>query len=359
MKVIDLTTKTQALQVRLDPSPVYDLLAAMYLVENWTPDRGFEIDRRWVARARKALDPAMRRDLHLFGQERGFLMGLTGLIEDRSGISVDEFLDVLRATAPVEVLTRMLTAPRAARPAAAVIREALAEPSGAAVEAAVAAYPSDFDAARVRAIIAQGPRAAQARLIDLVGGFYDRVYRHEEAEVLPILRADVEAKQALAATMSPVDLVERASGGFQINPDSDVSDVVLAPTFHFRPYNLISEYPGVRVFIYPVDAAAADSGASARDLTRLFKALGDETRLRVLQLLGEREMYLQEIANGLGVTHVTAIHHLALLRAAHLVRVVERQGKNYYQLRPEITAEVTDRVMRLLGKQKTKAGQRH
>lgn len=358
MKVIDLTTKTQALQVRLDPSPVYDLLAAMYLVENWTSDRGFEIDRRWVARARKALDPAMRRDLRLFGQERGFLMGLIWLIEERSGLSVGEFLEVVRATAPVELLARMLTAPRAARPAAAEVRAALTEPTAASVEAAVAAYPQDFDAERVRAIVSDSARSALA-LIDLIAGFNDRVYRHEEPAVLPILRADVEAKQALAATLAPVDLVERASGGFQINPDSDVTDVVLAPTYHFRPYNLISEYPGVRVFIYPVDVAAADPAASAADLTRLFKALGDETRLRILQLLGDREMYLQEIANRLGVTHVTAIHHLALLRAAHLVRVVERQGKNYYQLRPEITAEVSDRVARLLGRQKTKTGPRH
>jgi len=66
-------------------------------------------------------------------------------------------------------------------------------------------------------------------------------------------------------------------------------------------------------------------------------------------MLGERDMYLQEIANRLGVTHVTAIHHLALLRAAHLVRVVERQSKNYYQRRPESGDEISARLNDLLG----------
>ncbi|MGH2348889.1 MAG: ArsR/SmtB family transcription factor, partial [bacterium] len=208
-------------------------------------------------------------------------------------------------------------------------------------------------------ILALGAPAAHARILGLLSGFYDRVYRQDESAVVPILRADVVAKQSLAAALSPLELVERASGGFTIGPDSEIAHVVLAPTYYFRPYNLISEYPGVRVFVYPVDVAAAEPGAGTRELTLLFKALGDDTRVRILQLLGEREMYLQEIANRLGVSHVTAIHHLALLRAAHLVRVVERQNKNYYQRRSEITAEVTDRLVRLIGgdeKSKSKTG---
>jgi len=348
MKIIDLTTKTQPFQVRLDPSPVYDLLAAMYLVENWTPDREFEIDRRWVGRARKALGQVFRKDLRLFGKQRGFLMGLTSLLEDRPGASVPEFLSSLRASRPVDLLEDMLTAPRAARPVGPVIHNALIDPTDLAVQAAVGAYPAEFEAARVRAILALGADEAHARLVGLVSGFYERVYLNEEPQVVPILRADVEAKQALAAALPPVELVERASGGFRINPESEITRVVLAPTYHFRPYNLMSEYPGARVFIYPVATGAADPPA-ARELTLLFKALGDETRLRVLHMLGERDMYLQEIANRLGVTHVTAIHHLALLRAAHLVRVVERQSKNYYQRRPESGDEISARLNDLLG----------
>jgi DNA-binding transcriptional ArsR family regulator len=348
MKIIDLTTKTQPLQVRLDPSPVYDMLAAMYLVENWSREREFEIDRRWVRRARTALGPALRNDLRLFGRERGLLMGLIWLLDGRPGISVREFLDAVRSTAPAELLERMLTAPRAARPATLLIREALLHPTDDATAAAAAAFPPEFDAARIRTILALGPETAHARILGLLRGFYERVYRQEETAVVPILRADAAAKQALAAALSPLELVERASGGFTISPDSEVTQVVLAPTYYFRPYNLISEYPAVRVFVYPVDVDAADPAAT-RELMLLFKALGDDTRLRILQLLGEREMYLQEIANRLGVSHVTAIHHLALLRAAHLVRVVERQNKNYYQRRPEITVEIKERLSHLLG----------
>ncbi|HEY3247321.1 MAG TPA: metalloregulator ArsR/SmtB family transcription factor [bacterium] len=344
MKIIDLTTKTQPIHVQLDPSPVYDLLAAMYLVENWTSEREFEIDRRWVARARAALGPALRKDLRLFGKERGFLMGLTSLLERRPGISVSEFLTELAATPPADVLERMLTSPRAARQAVPLVREALRRPSESTVTAAVTAYPPEFDGARIRAILSMGAHAAHGRIIALVRAFYERVYRAQEAEVLPVLRAEVEAKRALAAVVSPLELVERASGGFTISPDSEITHVILAPAVHFRPYNLLSEFPGARVFIYPVTADAGDPAAAAQELTRFFKALGDATRLRIVQLLSDREMYLQEIANRAGVTHVTAIHHLALLRAAHVVRVVERQNKSYYQLRPEVGGEINARL---------------
>ena len=76
-------------------------------------------------------------------------------------------------------------------------------------------------------------------------------------------------------------------------------------------------------------------GAPPPDMVRLYKALADETRLKILRLLAGREMYLQELAKALGVTHVTALHHMAVLRAAHLVHVVERDSLKYYRLRTD------------------------
>jgi DNA-binding transcriptional ArsR family regulator len=88
------------------------------------------------------------------------------------------------------------------------------------------------------------------------------------------------------------------------------------------------------VYIYPI-ATAPPSDVPPPELVRFYKALGDETRLRLLRLLAGREMYLQELARALGVSHVTVIHHITLLRAAQLVRVVERENFKYYGLRPE------------------------
>jgi len=54
--------------------------------------------------------------------------------------------------------------------------------------------------------------------------------------------------------------------------------------------------------------------------SRLFKALGDKTRLRILGLLSVREMCVCEVMVALDLTQPTASHHLNLLENAGLVK---------------------------------------
>ncbi len=69
--------------------------------------------------------------------------------------------------------------------------------------------------------------------------------------------------------------------------------------------------------------------------SRLFKALADTTRLKILTLLGIREMCVCEIMVALDLTQPTASHHLGILEAVELVRD-RREGKwVFYSLRDE------------------------
>ena len=349
MKVIDLTSKTPGLRVRVDPSPVYDMLAGLFVADNWSAERGFEVDRRWVQQARASLGPLLRPDLRLFVRERGFIWGTASLLEDRPGLSVQEFLALLAALPPAELIERILTAPRAARPAAALLRELLRTRKDSVLREFLAAYPDDYEPARVRTLVTSPPGEIQHRLLRLLRAFYGKVYQSEEARILTLLRSDAEAKTAMLAVLQPEEVIERATGGLAFGPDADIARVVLAPSYFFRPYNIISEYPGVRLFVYPVALEAGDGTSPTHDLARLFKALGDETRLRILQMLAEREMYVQEIANRLGVTHVTTIHHLALLRAAQLIRGIDRGNLKYYQLRLDSVQDAGSRLIEFVG----------
>lgn len=53
--------------------------------------------------------------------------------------------------------------------------------------------------------------------------------------------------------------------------------------------------------------------------SRLFKALSDPTRLRILMLLSVREMCVCEIMVALDLTQPTASHHLGILESVGLV----------------------------------------
>jgi DNA-binding transcriptional ArsR family regulator len=190
----------------------------------------------------------------------------------------------------------------------------------------------------LRRLVTLPPSEVRARLLRLLREGYTRVYTEDEARVAPLLARDAAALVRRAETVTGGDLIEYATGGFVLGPDVPFAGVVLAPSFYFRPYNLITAYADTRVFIYPIQTQAGD-GAPPVELVRLYKALGDETRLRMLRLLAGREMYLQELAKALGVSHVTALHHTAVLRAAHLVQIVERENLKYYRLRDDRARE--------------------
>lgn len=59
---------------------------------------------------------------------------------------------------------------------------------------------------------------------------------------------------------------------------------------------------------------------------RFFKALADRTRLRILKLLGVREMCVCEVMVALDLTQSTVSHHLGLLENAGLVKG-RKEGK--------------------------------
>ena len=62
-------------------------------------------------------------------------------------------------------------------------------------------------------------------------------------------------------------------------------------------------------------------------LAELFKALGDSTRIRILDALTGGEMCVQDIADSLNMTQSAISHQLRLLKQAALVKC-RREGKS-------------------------------
>ena len=62
-----------------------------------------------------------------------------------------------------------------------------------------------------------------------------------------------------------------------------------------------------------------------KQLSHLFKALSDPTRLRIVNLLDAQSLYVRDLQEVLGLSQPLVSRHLAILRAANLVRT-QRQG---------------------------------
>src|SRR4026208_2436947 len=85
------------------------------------------------------------------------------------------------------------------------------------------------------------------------------------------------------------------------------------------------------------------SQAEVKEAVELFKLLADETRLRILRILKRRgELNVQTLCQILEQTQPAVSHHLALLRASHLIEL-RRAGKhNYYRLMPPRFTDIAE-----------------
>jgi len=75
-------------------------------------------------------------------------------------------------------------------------------------------------------------------------------------------------------------------------------------------------------------------------VARLFHALSDETRIRVVDMLASGEKCVCDLQDAVGAAQSRLSFHLKVLREAGLVND-RRQGRwNFYSLRPDIIDEM-------------------
>ena len=87
--------------------------------------------------------------------------------------------------------------------------------------------------------------------------------------------------------------------------------------------------PGCKPTDHPTSLLGSYCERTVARAVRIFRALGDEARLRTLQLLVDREVCVTELAEATGDSVSTVSHRLRLLRSEGLVER-RRVGKHLY-----------------------------
>ena len=185
-----------------------------------------------------------------------------------------------------------------------------------------------------RSLLQMEGSEVKARIVGLLPRWYEHVFAANEPEWRAAAERDAEAKRALAKRHSPEQLVELATRGYQYTPPGAIRTLVFFPSWFMRPWVILWEHKGAKIFCYPI-APPPEEGAGPAEVARVYKALGDEGRLKLLRRLSDGPMKLSEAAAELGVAKSTAHHHLAILRQAGFVTIRD-EDENVYSLRTDL-----------------------
>ena len=79
----------------------------------------------------------------------------------------------------------------------------------------------------------------------------------------------------------------------------------------------------------------------------LFKALNDETRRQIMELLKERDMNAGEIADEFNISKPSISHHLDILKRADLITSEKKGQFVVYSLNTSILEDLIDWIVKL------------
>jgi len=159
-------------------------------------------------------------------------------------------------------------------------------------------------------------------LILLMESWYEAAITPRKEEWENILQRELASKHDMQSRLSFEAFIEWATGATYV-PEPGERNVLLVPHISYRPWTIQANLSDTKVLYYPVSDDSLfgvnDPYRPSSSLVLLYRALGDENRLRILKLLREKERTLQELTEILDLAKSTIHHHLALLRSAKLV----------------------------------------
>jgi DNA-binding transcriptional ArsR family regulator len=336
--------------VEFDVRTIYDFMVSLSDDAGSTEDLP-AVDREWLKSARGALPELARRDREGFLANEAFLGALVVAVEHPAARTSAELVEAIRTT-DARALARLVMVDTTHNPELTPLVEAALAGDHTVLPRIEEAMKAKLqpEQCSLRVDLLRQPEEYHRRLVGVLEAWQVR-FAEVEGRVASMIRRDADDRTVDRGTLAPIDLIERTTGGIRWIPETAVGRVILAPSYFARPYNYLFSGEGWRLFVYPLNDSALDGSdplAPPPAMIRLHRALGDETRLRILKLLTERDLYLTEIAHELNLTKPTIKHHLALLRAAGLLTVTEEGAVIYYSLRRDRLEEATRDVGRFL-----------
>ena len=317
---IDLSS-VRSLALRVDSGSAYEALLGLGMARSgWAEVRHTE--GAGIAARFKALPAPLRRAIRSVDSGVGFnwfdLIGLVSRADLPRG--VPELTRLLGAMDPLELKLAMLGFHKLE------YRRSVGE---ALFQAAAAGRKDSMDGFREAAakseggggpLLALAPDVVRDRTVAILSELPEDFYLADRASADLLGESAAEARE-LAATLKPNQALERMTRGIVYTGEPGVDEVLLVPTLVFRPWTMIIDHERVKIFCYPIQPTRTSGDLPDAEMVALFRALGDETRLRLLKRIAGGKASFGQLARELRLAKSTVFHHALQLRTAGLLRL--------------------------------------
>lgn len=189
--------------------------------------------------------------------------------------------------------------------------------------------------------LAMHPADLKAKTLALYDAYEEQFHAADFAAALEPLHGAAERAERLHE--SYLDEAFADMTGNRLPPEiehaaREVERATFVPCVHLGPFLSYVLYPPELVVYFdatrPLGRPArngrmADEPVATDDLAAL-RALADGTRLKIIAILRDGELYAQEVVARLGISQSAVSRHLSMLEAAGIVRVRPANGMKYY-----------------------------
>lgn len=159
----------------------------------------------------------------------------------------------------------------------------------------------------------------------LLQKWYEEYFKDIEDEVNSALKENI--CNINQENINAYNQIENVTKGFSIE-NLEPAEVVLAPTWHFRPLSLIDIFNHKIILTYPCLLSNND------EALLITKALAEEKRLKILSYMKTDAKSFTDIVKMMGMSKGNIHHHLLHLRSAGLLKIIpSREDYFLYQFR--------------------------
>ncbi|MBX6341476.1 MAG: winged helix-turn-helix transcriptional regulator [Thermomicrobiaceae bacterium] len=340
----ELVIGRPALKLEFAVSVPLDVTSAISLLFRATDPRRFD---HWLVEAREALDPEVRHDLdtllgcsgRLLYYVEELLMSFDPFRADRLEAGFEDYLAHL-SRLPAWAYQSMV-----AQSLLRVYRD----------RGVTETPPETTDRDAWRAFLEPGvtradldeyvdlvlaPEQLKARTVRMLERFWADCYAEEFARALPEMRRAL--RQARCSTYPSAAIAFEELSGHRLPEEVQlalphVERVTFCPSYHLGNFVQFILYPPELILYFNCQRASAATqptrgSSTSAELLPGLRALADGTRLRIIEMLQDGELYAQEIVGRLGISQSAVSRHLAMLEAADIVTVRPTNGMKYYAI---------------------------